>query len=202
MGIAAIESALLAAIEARLGSTITKSESIGGAWSFDALSRALQFAPGVYVAFLGGKVGSVPGYLDTTFAVYCVSKGPIDGQRRAGNARVIGAYDMLERLLPVLDGLRIEDLGSVSLESVDNLFTEAMFELGGTVYGIRLSVPSMPLPDPVDLDDLDNFERFEMQMDIKPKNSLAEIAKWLHEPADHSTSAPEAEGFAGTPLPE
>ncbi|PLX49119.1 MAG: hypothetical protein C0613_08330 [Desulfobulbaceae bacterium] len=152
-----IEDAIISLAAARLGSTVRKIETLPGGWTMETLKRALQFAPGVYVAFLGAKPGSVDGYFDGRFSVYMVSKGASETSRRRGNQRVIGAYDMIERLLPYLHVLDVEEIGSAMVSGVDNLFRDAMFELGGTVYAINLTMPHMPLDYEPDISGLADF---------------------------------------------
>ncbi len=164
--IATVEDALLAEIGAALGNTVRKTGSLPGGWTLDALQRALQFAPGAYVAFQGANPGSGAGYLNGRFTVYVVSKGASEADRRRGNARVMGAYDMLERLLPRLAVLRVPDIGSLKVAGVDNLFRDAMFELGGTVYGINLGLPNMPFDYQADTTSLDDFITFDAIYDI------------------------------------
>lgn len=159
--IAAVESAILAQAETTLGATVKVKESLGGSWTLDMLRKAIQNAPGVYVAFLSGRGNpNRDGYLDGNFVVYVVAKGPVEPLRRQGTPRVIGAYEIVERLVPVLSGLKVDGVGSISVTNVDNLFKEATFELGGTVYGIALSLPNMPMTYQADLAGLAPFLLF------------------------------------------
>lgn len=144
--IATIEAAILAQVQTALGATVKVKESLAGSWTLDMLRNAIQKAPGVYVAFLNGRgVPGRDGYLDGGFVVYVVSGGPVEAQRRQGTPRVIGAYEIVERLVPVLSGLKVAGVGTLGVTNVDNLFKEATFELGGTVYGIALTLPNMPM---------------------------------------------------------
>lgn len=150
--IAGVESAILAQVEATLGATVKVKESLGGAWTLDTLKRALQMAPGIYVAFLGGRgVANADGYIEGRFAVYAVTKGPVEPLRRQGTPREIGAYDIVERLVPVLAGLAVTDVGKLHVQEIANLFQEAAFSLGGSVYGITLVLPNMPMTYRADL---------------------------------------------------
>lgn len=158
--IATIEDAIKAEVTTALGATVKKIETVPGGWTFDTLKRALQFAPGVYVAFHGAPKGQTDGYFDGRFSVYMVSKGASEEDRRHGNLRVIGAYDMLERLLPRLSVLDVPDIGSAMVAGVDNLFRDAMFDLGGTVYGINLTMPNMPFDYQADESVLADFILF------------------------------------------
>ncbi len=164
--ISTIEDALLAAVETALGSTVRKKESLPGGWTSDMLTRALQASPGVYAAFQGGRRGAGDGYQSGRFTVYVVAKGAREAERRRGNSRVIGVYEMLELLLPPLDGLAIPDIGTMEVTGIDNLFRDAMFDLGGTVYGIGLTLPNMPFDYLTDTTSLDDFITFDATYDI------------------------------------
>lgn len=150
--IATIEDAIIAAVQATLGTTVREVESLPGGWTQDMLRRALQFAPGVYVAFHGGN-GKSNGmaYVAARFSVYCVTKGADDLARRRGTSKVIGGYDLVCLLAPVLNGLDVPDIGTLGLLGIDNLFRDAMFDLGGTVYSIQLELPNMDLNYQADL---------------------------------------------------
>jgi hypothetical protein len=143
-----------------LGNTVREKKTVPGGWTMATLTRALQFAPGVYVAFQGAVPGTGEGYYNGRFTVYTVSKGANEQDRRRGNQRAIGAYDMLELLLPPLSVLYVEDIGTLSVTGIDNLFRDAMFELGGTVYGINITVPNMPFDYQLDESALANFVLF------------------------------------------
>lgn len=158
--IAEIEDTIIAVVKSALGSTVREVKTIPGGWTLDALKRALQFSPGVYVAFIGAGKGTSDGYFNGRFMVYMVTKGASEAERRLGNARTIGAYEMLERLVPPLSILTVPDVGSAMVDGVDNLFRDVMFELGGTVYAIKLTVPNMPFDYQAEESGLDNFVLF------------------------------------------
>jgi hypothetical protein len=117
----------------------------------------MQFAPGVYVAFQGASGGTGEGYLNGSFSVYVVTKGVSDDSRRRGTPRVIGAYDLVNLLAPVLGGMAVEGVGTLHLTGIDNLFRDATFDLGGTVYAIQLALPNMGFDFQVDESTLSDF---------------------------------------------
>lgn len=166
--IADIEDAIIAKVEATLGNTVKEVVTIQGGWTLDMLKRALQRAPSVYVAFLGGKRGIDEGYINGKFAVYIVTKAAIETARRRGTAREIGAYDIIELLTPVLDGMEVTDIGNLSQQSIDNLFRDAMFDLGGTVYGLMFEVANMPMSFEADLTTLTDFVKFRAEHSLAP----------------------------------
>jgi len=161
-----VETAMLDAARATLGATVRVFESLGGSWSIDALKRALQTAPGVYVAFLGARRGNLEGVVAPTFAVYLVTKAPVEPPRRHGSPRVIGAYEMVERLAPCMDGLTVPGHCTLKLSSIDNLFQQVTFDIGGAVYGLTLGAPSLDLVEPIDPLGLDDFITFDHQIEV------------------------------------
>lgn len=149
--IATVEAAIVAQAKTALGfpaaPVVKLVDTLPGNWTLEMLTRALQMAPGVYVGFLGGQAGNDGNYLNARFAAYAVTKGAREEDRRLGNPRTIGAYEILERVAPRLNALQIADVGTLIARGVDNLFTEAMFNLGGSVYALTLELPNMPWPD-------------------------------------------------------
>jgi phage gp37-like protein len=148
--IATVENAIVAQAKTALGfpasPVVRQVETLPGGWTLDMLKRALQMAPGVHVAFLGGQAQSDGGYINARFAAYAVSKGAREDERRRGNAREIGAYEIIELLGTHLDRLAVPEIGSLFARGVENVFSEAMFELGGTVYALTLELPNLPWP--------------------------------------------------------
>lgn len=155
-----VEQAILAAAESALANTVQVKETLPGGWTLDMMKRALQFAPGVYVTWHGGQPSNSPKYLNARFSLYVVTKGATDQVRRSGGPMVIGAYDMVERLIPVVDRLQVESIGHLKLRGVENLFRDALFNLGGTVYGIQLEMPNMPFNSKFDISTLADFETY------------------------------------------
>lgn len=153
-------------------------ESLPGAWSYDLLKRVLQKAPAVYVAFLGGKrsIDASDIILDGRFDVYVITKQADEVTRRRGNARVIGAYDIIETIIPAINGRTIQDVGSLNLTGINNLFGEAMLDLGGTVYAATFSLPNMVFPYELDLLTLDNFITFHADHDLDTSQADEPVA--------------------------
>lgn len=136
MVIAAVEEAVLSAVEAAFNDVRTG--SLGGGWTLDSLRRALQLSPGVYISFLGGKAAD---YKSTKtagrFELYIVTKGAVEPVRRS---RGLGAYELIETLVPLLHQLPVPDVGVLRFEQVNNLFKEAAFKMGGSVYALAFSI--------------------------------------------------------------
>lgn len=169
MTLTTTESALITACQAALGATVRKVGGLPGTWSMDLLRQVLQTAPAVYVAFLGGGAarGGEVATINARFAAYVCVNHAQEPQRRHGTAQVIGAYDMLARIVPVLHNLTVAGVGTLRLVSIDNLFGELVQELGGAVYGVVLELP-LAFEYTADLDSLDDFMTFDAEYDFTP----------------------------------
>lgn len=156
MKILAIENALISLCQDTLKDKVREVASLPGGWSLDMLNRSLQKAPCVYVAYQGSALGKDETSHNARFTVYTVSKGADEEQRRRGNPRIMGAYDMLSALVPKLNNQVVKDIGRLKMASIDNLFRDALFDIGGTVYGIQLTLNAAPF-DEFDIGSLNDF---------------------------------------------
>ena len=77
----------------------------------------------MHVAFLGGQSQTAGGYIHARFAAYAVTKGAREDERRRGNPREIGAYEIIERLATQLEVLDVPDIGDAKLEQLRDLVT-------------------------------------------------------------------------------
>lgn len=192
MGILAVEDALIARIRAVLGNRVRVVDSLPGDWDDDMLRRFAAQLPAVFIAFAGGgsrAPGATTFDIDGQWIVY-VATGHASGQaaRRRGDALQIGAYELVELLVPQLHLFKVPDTGTLMAVRVENLYTGSIDRQGLAVYALTFQLPmSMPLQlDPAVLDD---FETFTAQYDVPP-HTPAEHPKWLA--GDFSTSNPDA----------
>lgn len=175
MTLATLESTVITTSRTALGTAVRKVDSLPGAWSVDLLRQVLQTAPAVYVAFLGGTAANRAGDAATIngrIGVYVCVNHALEAQRRLGTPQVIGAYDMIERLVPALHNLTVPDICTLRLVSIDNLFGDVTQELGGSVYGIVLEAPNLVFGYTADLATLDSFITFHSEID----STLADAA--------------------------
>lgn len=192
MSIAATEAHLIATIQADLGNRIKTVTSVPSEWSDDLLKSMLIMAPFVAVAFPGGtapKPGSTYAYMDANWEIY-VGTAHASGQqaRRLGDALQIGAYELIERMVGLLHGHAVPDVGTLDFRSVDNLFTGTVERQGLAVYGIRFALPMTALPPAAVA--LDDFETFDAQYDLPPLADDAAHQAWLA--GDYSSTRPDA----------
>lgn len=200
MSIAATETHLIDTIKAHLGNRIKTVTSVPSEWSDDLLKSMLLMAPFVAVAFPGGtapKPGSSYAYMDGNWEVY-VGTAHASGQqaRRLGDALQIGAYELIERMVGLLHGHTVPDVGVLDFRSVDNLFTGTVDRQGLAVYGIRFALPMMALPPATQA--LVGFETFDAQYDLPPLASSAAHAAWLA--ANYSATRPDAHDTVVLPV--
>lgn len=192
MSIAATETHLIDTIKADLGNRIKTVTSVPSEWTDDLLKSMLLMAPFVAVAFSGGtapKPGSSYAYMDGNWEVY-VGTAHASGQqaRRLGDALQIGTYELIERMVGLLHGHTVPDVGTLDFRSVDNLFTGTVERQGLAVYGIRFALPMTALPPAAVA--LDDFETFDAQYDLPPLADDVAHQAWLA--GDYSSTRPDA----------
>lgn len=174
-----IEDSILSMVATALPGKLRDSGSLPGAWSVDLLKQLLQHAPAVYVAFNGGPISDNSlCTVDARFDVYAVTKEPSEVVRRRGTPTSIGAYDIIQSIAPRLNGHTVTGAGSLQAREVRNLFSEVLTQLGGTVYGITLVLPKMPLlPESVD-NTLGDFITFHNESDINGDGAVDDILEF------------------------
>lgn len=146
--IARIEANLIEVTRQLFGRTLRTVDSLPGPLNLDVLKDMLAHAPAVYYAFLGGTRGDVDGYIDGRFDAFICTRHVNRDSRRLGDQTQIGAYDIIARLLPILDGHIIHDVGRFRLTRVTNLFSLTLDkQMGAALYGISLQLPNMPFID-------------------------------------------------------
>lgn len=179
--IKAIEDALIA--EARAALTVGGAlkvrtvVSAPGDWDRDMLKRMLAMVPCVLVVFSGGPVlatGAQTTEIDGHFRVI-IGTGHASGQeaRRRGDSQEIGAYEILQRLLPRLDGLDVGNEGTLKLTELENLFSGEVDKQGLAIYALTFTLPlTFPLiADPL----LSPFVTFNAKLDVAPRELYANL---------------------------
>lgn len=157
--LADIEDAIVDRVADVLGNTVKKVETLPGPWDEQALNLALRQAPGVYVYWDGGGPGrnSRRPYLNSVYRVYIVT-GHASGERerRRGAAHQIGAYEILEQVVPALHGFSVADAGSLEFGRVAVLAPVSSQKKGIAVYEAEFSLQA-PWPALRDAADLADF---------------------------------------------
>jgi phage gp37-like protein len=152
--IAQTEDCIVAAIKTLLGNKVKDVASVPASLSAEELVDRLRLAPAVYVGFLGGDDVSTDTntILAAKFAVYALTEnaaGEKARRRGDGSPLGIGAYDIIEAVLPTLNGMSITagappapvpGAGTLYLEQVFNLWAEELDRKGVSLYSAAFKV--------------------------------------------------------------
>ena len=170
--LSAVEDRLLeemgAALRTSSGQSLVREVApLPGPWSLETLRRVLQAAPAVYVLWLGARAQSGSALaVDARWGVYVIASHASGAdRRRRGDARQIGAYEMIERIAPRLHGCDVPEHGTVRLERLESLVNDATFQLGASVYQATVAIP-FEVPLGTDLAALDDFETLYVTYDL------------------------------------
>jgi hypothetical protein len=158
------------------------------------VGRFANDAPAVYVAM--GSFEIRGGYARPKYGVACVAKNSRSHKAaRHGDGVAIGLQEMLEAVMVLLHGATVSaGVESAAFEVVacNQVASEALYQKGLYAGVVQIqAVAEVRLPPFLDEAALAKFKTFHADYDIDPHQSPAEHDKWLQEPADHSTSAPE-----------
>lgn len=195
--LAELETGLIALVkQSPLGARLRQVDSLPDLDGDTLVGRFLTDAPAVYVA-----LGSFPvrnRYARPKYGIACVARNSRSHQAaRHGDGVAIGLYEMLEAVMAMVDGAPVgyaqgglDEAVCFEVVSCDLVNSEALQQKGLYVGIVQLqasaevSLPGVP-------DTLSDFETFQADYDIDPHQLATEHEKWLQEPADHGTSAPE-----------
>lgn len=190
-----LETGLVALIKnSLLGKRLRQVDSLPDLEGDSLVGRFTSDAPAVYVAM--GSFQIKGGYAKPKYGVACVAKNSRGHHAaRHGDGAVIGLQEMLDAILVLLDGAKVTVGGdTVSFEAVscDQVASESLYQKGLYAGVVQIqAVVDVPLPPFLDEATLADFKTFNAGVDIDPHQPASEHAKWLQEPADYSTSAPE-----------
>lgn len=155
--IAEAEDAIVAAVKGVLGQTVRTVETLPGPWDQDALALAFRSMPGVWVYFDGGNPGKGRSRLSARFLVYAVTSHASGGRaRQRGNSRQIGAYEIIERVVPTLASKPVADLGTLLFEGLRVLTPASAQRKGVAAYEMAFTLEAA-LPAPRDFAELADF---------------------------------------------
>lgn len=144
-------------------------DSLPGDWDADMLKRLLRLMPGVFVAFAGGAaVAGNTAKFKAQFAVLALtSHANGEAARRRGDNQQIGAYEILEVMVPKLHGLKIEGEGTLTVAGIENLYNGELDKQGVAAYAARFEI-LLSMPASLDLSALDAFTTFSAEYDLAP----------------------------------
>ena len=152
------EQAYIARIREYFGNELVSVDTHPGDWSDRVLRTMLISAPAIYVAWLGAGEGRTRGRLVSHWVFYVI--GDMLNGREVSRP---GLYQIVARLITVLDGFRTEKTSPLYFEKAVNGYTETQAGSGAVMYALYFSCEEMidPLTDISSLDDfLRHYETF------------------------------------------
>ncbi|ABE45642.1 DUF1834 family protein [Polaromonas sp. JS666] len=201
MSITSAEDNIIAQIKTVMGNKVRAVESLPGNWDDDTLKRLLRLLPGIFLVWGGGQVqernAGVGGLVVGSWIVYVIT-GHASGEaaRRRGDGQQAGAYELLQLLIPLLNGYTVPGEGTLSLQRVENLYSGSVDRQGVTVYACSFNMPQA-WPTEVDMNLLTPFQTFDAQYDTPPLTTEAEHQKWLD--GNYGTTKPDAHDTVAVP---
>jgi len=177
MSFAVVEETLKALAEKQLGNAAHVDVLPGDLRDAKALRELVRHAPAVYFAFLGGNEATTGNdlHLKTVWGVYFVTKHANKRDaRRLGDKSAIGAYEMMRRILPAMNGLTIEDVGSLTFKRLNNLFSLSVDSESAALYAATFDLPMTLALELHDADSINQFLSYTNTMsagaDVPPTN--------------------------------
>lgn len=146
--------------------------------------------PAAYVTAVGAKIG------DTTARVRAVvmlaarnTARPVGHVDRTRAAQPQGLNLLADLAVQALDGATADDI-LWQVRELDPVDGEVFAAAGVGLIAVMLEAEVDR--QFVEVEGLDPFETFHAQLDIAPHAGSVEHDKWLEEPADHGSTAPDA----------
>lgn len=164
---ARIEDEMIDRCKRVVGQHVKTIEDLPGGWDDNTLKSARRNVPGIYIAWANGRgLPQTRAAMESRYSVYVVT-GQASGERarRRGNDRQVGAYELLERVVPALHGLNVKDIGALQLERVDNLFSDRADQQGIVIYAATFTV-KVTFPAALDANGLADFEIFHINSKV------------------------------------
>jgi phage gp37-like protein len=191
MSIKSVEAFLIAQITGWVRPHIRAAKTLPGDWDDDMLKRFASELPGVWLAWAGGTPtpdgSGVELTLSSGFVVYVSTGHATEEMRRVGHATQIGAYDLVQMLVPKLHGLVVPDEGSYKVAAVENLFTGSVERQALTLYAITLTGPLTFKLVP-EASELGDFKSLDARFDIPP-HTPDQHPGWLANPEQGNPDA-------------
>lgn len=183
-----IEDALLARVRDRFGPTLRQVDAIPASWDDEMIRRFLISAPGVFLSWgldRGDNTTDATAEVNSLwqFTIITAHEGK-EATRRRGDARAIGAYEIVERLIPLIHGYTPAGESALMFASADNLFSAANERNGLTVYGVLFSMPMTMSAVDEEPSDLEPFLRFHADWNQAPADGQLEAQDHVTLPQD------------------
>lgn len=176
MTIKAVEDFLVATLKGRFGARLRGVETLPSEWDSKVVERMLVLAPAAFVVFAGGPSrGGTTDIVGRWIVVAVTAHKNNEPARRHGDAREIGAYEIIETVVPLLHDRTVPDVGTLQFVDVANLFNATDEARGLAIYGAGFDLPMALAPaDPGAPDPLDAFITFHGTTDLAPADGQAD----------------------------
>lgn len=117
--------------------------SLPGEFTAESVAQMRIETPALYVLFLGGRLAQgMDDRIDTSWALYAVTShqgGQV--QRRHGDTREIGAYEIVSVAVAALNGVTVAGCGPFRIAQVENLFTGQLMKRAIAAYAATFTLP-------------------------------------------------------------
>lgn len=178
MSIASVEQFFIDTIKARFGARLKGVESLPSDWDSKTVDRMLLLAPGAFVVFAGGPAIAGTSEINGRWIVVAItSHASGEKARRHGDGREIGAYEIIETVVPLLHDRAVPGIGTLRFGDVANLFDAVGESKGLSIYGAGFNLPmALEAATPDGADPLDAFITFHAEHDLAPIDGASEAA--------------------------
>lgn len=190
-----------ASVSGELGYRLLDVGSYGGQFDdIDAFNNAVRRMPAAWVAIGGDKVVENAGsdmLCEGVLAVMVATRNVRgEANTRHGNAAEPGTYRMVDDVRRILSwrtlGVSL-DTGLIP-KAVRTLFNTRIAGQAASVFAVEFNFRFTVSAALTEADsNMGEFLALASQYDINPHDTSAEHDKWLKEPPDYGTSAPELE---------
>lgn len=138
MSIVAIEDHLVCATKEAFGRSLRTVDHLPAQWTHDTLRRVALDAPAIYFAYVGGRRHPKRVGVEASewHAYVFVAAGNVESQRRRGDVRATGAYQLTDALRAVFDDQEVPGHDALRWQRTDNLFDD--FLNANAITGYRL----------------------------------------------------------------
>ncbi len=178
MNIAAIENIMIDRIKTHFDGRLKAVESVPIDFDVTEFKRILRLAPGVFICFGFGPAipgGQAPMIQGRWVMIAVTTNAGGELNRRHGSKVEIGAYEIMQRLIPLMHGFTVEDVGTLTFSDSNNLFTGELEKEGAAAYAAIFTMPMAFELSTLEQSSLDDFIRFNFDLDVAPTDGVNEI---------------------------
>jgi hypothetical protein len=191
------ENALIAALKARPGlqNTLREVGAIPNVPSEKLLAQYSTDAPAIYVAAPLLVVDNDMATMRFTLVIMVHNVGS-RAQARKGNSQELGIDQYFTLACRTINGKKIGE-ATWYVKRAEFADDELFVQHGLTVMEVALESSAQELPYEVDENttdlQLDDFKHLHADIDIAPHAMSGDYGKWLEQPPNYSTDAPDAQ---------